>query len=60
MLYGIANVELPLAKLLYHFDWKLEGGRKLEDLDMDEAFGAVTRRKTDLCLVPTPYFSLKN
>ncbi|KAE8680263.1 hypothetical protein F3Y22_tig00111392pilonHSYRG00555 [Hibiscus syriacus] len=55
MLFGIANVELPLAKLLYHFDWKLAGGRKLEDLDMDEVFGAVVRRKNDLCLVPTPY-----
>ena len=60
MLYGIANVELPLAQLLYHFDWKLQGERKLEDLDMDEAFGAVVRRKNDLCLVPTPYSSLKN
>ncbi|XWS11334.1 hypothetical protein CRYUN_Cryun38cG0074900 [Craigia yunnanensis] len=43
MLYGIANVELPLAQLLYHFDWKLQDGRKLEDLDMDEAFGVVDR-----------------
>ena len=60
MLYGIANVELPLAKLLYHFDWKLEGGRKLEDLDMDEALGAVARRKNDLCLIATPYSSLNN
>ena len=60
MLYGIANVELPLAQLLYHFDWKLQGERKLEDLDMDEAFGAVVRRKNDLCLVPTPYSSLNN
>ena len=48
MLYGIANVELPFAQLLYHFDWKLQGGRKLEDLDMDEAFGAVVRRKNYL------------
>ena len=60
MLYGIANVELPLAQLLYHFNWKLQGGRKLEDLDMDEVFGAVVRRKNDLCLVPTPYSSLNN
>ncbi|XVE50485.1 hypothetical protein DITRI_Ditri01bG0166000 [Diplodiscus trichospermus] len=58
MVYGIANVELPLAQLLYHFDWKLQGG--MEDLDMDEAFGAVVRRKNDLCLVPTPYSPLNN
>ncbi|KAL4271137.1 hypothetical protein GQ457_13G001580 [Hibiscus cannabinus] len=60
MLFGIANVELPLAQLLYHFDWKLSGGRKLEDLDMDEVYGAVVRRNTDLCLVPTPYSSRNN
>ncbi|XVE50491.1 hypothetical protein DITRI_Ditri01bG0166600 [Diplodiscus trichospermus] len=53
MVFGIANVELPLAQLLYHFDWKLQDG--MEDLDMDEAFEAVVRRKNDLCLVPTPY-----
>ncbi|XVE50213.1 hypothetical protein DITRI_Ditri01bG0143800 [Diplodiscus trichospermus] len=58
MAYGIANVELPLAQLLYHFDWKLQGG--MEDLDMDEAFGIVVRRKNDLCLVPTPYSPLNN
>ncbi|KAK9005198.1 hypothetical protein V6N11_042643 [Hibiscus sabdariffa] len=60
MLFGIANIELPLAQLLYHFDWKLSGGRRPEDLDMDEVFGAVVRRNNDLCLVPTPYSSLNN
>ncbi|KAG8502825.1 hypothetical protein CXB51_000470 [Gossypium anomalum] len=60
ILYGMANVELPLAHLLYHFDWKLAGGVKMEDLDMDEVFGAVVRRKNDLCLVPTPYSSPKS
>ncbi|XVE50823.1 hypothetical protein DITRI_Ditri01bG0194500 [Diplodiscus trichospermus] len=58
MVYGIANVELPLANLLYHFDLKLQDGTK--DLDMDEAFAAVVRRKSDLCLVPTPYSPLNN
>ncbi|KAK9005197.1 hypothetical protein V6N11_042642 [Hibiscus sabdariffa] len=59
MSFGMANVELPLAQLLYHFDWKLAGGRKLEDLDMEEVFGAVVRRKNCLCLVPTPYSSIE-
>ncbi|KAE8733481.1 Cytochrome P450 71D8 [Hibiscus syriacus] len=53
--YGIANVELILANLLYHFDWKLPNGMDPQDLDMAEIFGASLRRKHDLCLVPLPY-----
>ncbi|KAL2906598.1 Cytochrome P450 71D11, partial [Bienertia sinuspersici] len=41
---GIATVELVLAMLLYHFDWKLTQ----DDLDMEETFGIVGRRKNDL------------
>ncbi|KAL2906621.1 Cytochrome P450 71D10 [Bienertia sinuspersici] len=49
---GIAIVELVLAMLLYHFDWKLPE----DDLDMEETFGLVGRRKNDLhvILVPNP------
>ncbi|XP_050216851.1 desmethyl-deoxy-podophyllotoxin synthase-like [Mercurialis annua] len=53
--FGIANVELPLAQLLYHFDWKLADGQKLESLDMAESFGTSVRRKHDLQLIPIPY-----
>ncbi|XVF77791.1 hypothetical protein PTKIN_Ptkin14bG0074800 [Pterospermum kingtungense] len=55
MSLGIADLELPLAQSLYHFDWKLCDGRKLEDIDMSESFGMSVGRKHDLCLVPIPY-----
>ncbi|WRX29708.1 Cytochrome P450 - like 10 [Theobroma cacao] len=54
MSYGIAIVELILANLLYHFDWKLPNGKKPEDLDMTEHFRASLQRK-DLCLVSIPH-----
>nr|XP_004304108.2 PREDICTED: cytochrome P450 71D9-like [Fragaria vesca subsp. vesca] len=38
ILYGLANVELPLAMLLYHFDWSLPNGMNNEDLEMTEEF----------------------
>ena len=53
--FGLANVELPLANLLYHFDWELPDGRKFEDLDMTEVFGAAVKRKSDLYVIPIPY-----
>ncbi|CAL5358847.1 unnamed protein product [Camellia sinensis] len=55
MLFGLANVELPLALLLYHFDWELPGEMKPEDLDMKEGHGAIVRKRNGLCLVPTPF-----
>ncbi|CAI0378853.1 unnamed protein product [Linum tenue] len=55
MVFGMANVELPLAKFLYHFDWELAGGIKAGDLDMEESFGATLTRKNDLKLIPIPY-----
>ncbi|KAI7741034.1 hypothetical protein M8C21_022463, partial [Ambrosia artemisiifolia] len=55
MALGLANVELPLAMLLYHFDWELPNGAKSEDLDMFESFGATLKRKNNLLLVSHPY-----
>ncbi|KAE8679157.1 hypothetical protein F3Y22_tig00111402pilonHSYRG00904 [Hibiscus syriacus] len=54
-LFAPPNVELPLAQLLFHFDWKLPVGMKEDDFDMTEAFGLSVRRKNELVLVPTPY-----
>lgn len=53
--FAMANIELPLAQLLYHFDWKLPKGMKNEDLDMTEDYGLTSRRKRHLFVVPTSY-----
>ncbi|KAL5735700.1 hypothetical protein ACOSQ2_030488 [Xanthoceras sorbifolium] len=58
MSFGIANVELPLAQLLYYFDWKLPNGMKNKDLDMTENFGITVRRKNDLHLIPISHHPL--
>ncbi|XP_052159507.1 tabersonine 16-hydroxylase 2-like [Oryza glaberrima] len=39
MAFGLANVELPLASLLFHFDWEVPGLADPAKLDMTEAFG---------------------
>lgn len=53
--FGLANIELPLAHLLYHFSWNLPHGTKTADVDMTEVFGASSKRKNNLFLTATPY-----
>ncbi|XP_044948921.1 dolabradiene monooxygenase-like [Hordeum vulgare subsp. vulgare] len=50
MMFGVSNIEIALASLLYHFDWRLPDGASLKKLDMTEAYGITTRRKTNLLL----------
>ncbi|KAL3625447.1 hypothetical protein CASFOL_030901 [Castilleja foliolosa] len=53
--FGLANVELPLAQLLYYFDWGMPGGLSPDDIDMTEGEALSVSRKNALFLVPTVY-----
>jgi alpha-guaiene 2-oxidase len=47
--FALPNIELPLAQLLYHFDWKLPDELQPEELDMTETFSVTVKRRHDLC-----------
>jgi len=53
--FGLAVLELIIARLLYYIDWSLPVGMKPEDIDMEMITAATTRRKNPLCLVVSPY-----
>ncbi|PIA50604.1 hypothetical protein AQUCO_01200067v1 [Aquilegia coerulea] len=53
-LFATPNMELPLANLLYHFNWSLPNGLKSKDVDVAEEFGIILHKKSPLLLVPTP------
>ncbi|CAM8928431.1 unnamed protein product [Rhodiola kirilowii] len=53
--FAMANTELLLAQMLFHFDWELPKGKDGDELDMVEAAGFSVRRKNDLLLIPIPY-----
>ena len=52
--FALANIELVLSRLLYHFNWRLPNEIKPKELDMSESFGISYRRKNDLYLIATP------
>ncbi|KAF5469940.1 hypothetical protein F2P56_010495 [Juglans regia] len=58
--FALANVELALSHLLYHFNWKLPNGIKPEELDMSESPGLNTKKRKDLYLIATPWIPLFN
>ncbi|CAO2141184.1 unnamed protein product [Urochloa humidicola] len=49
---GLANIDLALASLLYHFDWKLPDGMEPKDIDVREALGLIASKKTSLIMHP--------
>uniref|UniRef100_A0A7N0TG24 Cytochrome P450 n=1 Tax=Kalanchoe fedtschenkoi TaxID=63787 RepID=A0A7N0TG24_KALFE len=46
-------VHLMLGSLINCFDWKLEGGAKPEDIDMDEKFGITLQKTQPLHAIPS-------
>ncbi|CAN6207815.1 unnamed protein product [Urochloa humidicola] len=60
MAFGLANMELALANLLFHFDWSLPEGVVPSEMDMTEALGVTARRKADLLLSATLRVPLPN
>ncbi|CAL4981887.1 unnamed protein product [Urochloa decumbens] len=50
---GVGNIELALASLLYHFDWKLPEGIEPKDVDVSEGAGLlVAYKKSSLMVHP--------
>uniref|UniRef100_A0A0D9WSH1 Cytochrome P450 n=1 Tax=Leersia perrieri TaxID=77586 RepID=A0A0D9WSH1_9ORYZ len=39
IMFGLVNVEFPLASLIFHFDWEVSGVDDPTKLDMTETFG---------------------
>ncbi|XP_057801989.1 salviol synthase-like [Salvia miltiorrhiza] len=50
--FGIANIEIELAMLLYHFDWILPHGMEPQELDMTELSAMSGRRKCSFNVIP--------
>ncbi|XP_021848339.1 cytochrome P450 76AD1-like [Spinacia oleracea] len=47
-------LNLILATLIHNYDWKLEDGMNVNDLDMDEKFGITLQKVVPLKVIPVP------
>ncbi|KAG6499211.1 alpha-humulene 10-hydroxylase-like [Zingiber officinale] len=56
--FGLSAVEVGLAHLLFHFNWKLPRGMKIEDLDMMEISGVTAPRRSPLFVLANPIMPL--
>ncbi|KAH7682545.1 Cytochrome P450 E-class group I protein [Dioscorea alata] len=56
IMFAISTIELAVAALLHHFDWKLPDGMRTEELDMSESLGFNAHMKTSLLVQATPRF----
>ncbi|XP_040379471.1 cytochrome P450 99A2-like [Oryza brachyantha] len=54
-IFGLALVELIVARLLYYYDWSLPGGMQPHEVDMELVVSATMRRKNHLQLLASPY-----
>ena len=50
--FAIANTEIMLANLVYHFNWELPMELAKKGIDMTESFGVIVRRTNKLLLLP--------
>ncbi|CAN6362636.1 unnamed protein product [Urochloa humidicola] len=57
---GVGNVELALASLLYHFNWKLPDGMETKDIDLSEAEGISAGKLMDLIVHPITHIPPAN
>ncbi|KAG6495216.1 alpha-humulene 10-hydroxylase-like [Zingiber officinale] len=58
MTFGLSAVEVGLAHLLFHFNWQLPRGMKIEDLDMMDVSGANASRRSPLVVLANPIMPL--
>ncbi|XVF49764.1 hypothetical protein PTKIN_Ptkin04bG0040400 [Pterospermum kingtungense] len=58
MPFAVLSIQYVVANLLYWFDWKLQAGENVENLDMSELYGLTVSKKVPLHVVPVPHFSV--